>query len=322
MSKVKDAYCYGVVQYGEFDVTEDRNEFLGGSDIPVILGISSFKKRFDLLLEKAGLEDSPFHGNRYTEYGHQIEPIIREAINEKYSAGFYPARIINGDFRYHADGFEADLWGGTVLEVKSTSDIHATADGYKHYLCQLIKGMKELAADHGILAVYYRPEDFSLAFAPDRLQVFEVHMNDHIPLLNKVEAELDKFRADLERLKNNPLLTEADFLPGNGDLVPLVNRIIAFENQLAQLKEIEKQCKDAKQELYNAMLGSGVKSWTSPRGTKVTMVAETPGSTKKVTEFDLEALKSDYPELHRKYTSVREVTTNGRAGYVRITVPK
>ena len=76
--KVKDALC---VEYGEFDVSQDRNKYIGGSDLPVICGISKFKSRYQLLLEKAGLAEDTFCGNRYTEYGHYIEPFIRDHIN-------------------------------------------------------------------------------------------------------------------------------------------------------------------------------------------------------------------------------------------------
>jgi predicted phage-related endonuclease len=69
MSKVKDALC---VEYGEFDVSEDRDKYIGGSDLPAILGLSKFKTRWQLLLEKAGLEERTFAGNRFTEYGHII----------------------------------------------------------------------------------------------------------------------------------------------------------------------------------------------------------------------------------------------------------
>ena len=35
-------------------VKQDRDKYIGGSDIPVIMNLSPFKSRFDLLLEKAG----------------------------------------------------------------------------------------------------------------------------------------------------------------------------------------------------------------------------------------------------------------------------
>ena len=315
MSKVKDALAYS--EYGEFDVSQDRDKYIGGSDIPAILGISKFTTRWQLLLQKAGLEERTFAGNKYTEYGHIIEPQIRDYINLVYNTNFQPNRVINGDIRYHSDGFN----GVCVLEVKSTSDIYSSVDGYKVYLVQLLKGMEENKVDRGILAVYERPEDLNPVFDPQRLQIFEIRMEDHQVLLHHVNKEIDRFLIDRERLKENPLLSEQDFLPA-GNLVTLADRVAKFESQLAELKEIEIQCKEAKKQLYNEMLKRGVKSWTMPNGTKITMVAETPGTIKTVVEFDQDAFKSAHFALYQEYLKKVEKKTSGKAGYVRISLAR
>ncbi len=312
MSKVKDALC---VEYGEFDVSIDRDKYIGGSDIPAILGISKFTSRWQLLLQKAGLEERSFTGNRFTEYGHIIEPKIRDFINMVYKTNFVPNRVINGDIRYHADGFNGEV----VLEVKSTSEIYSTVDGYKSYLVQLLKGMEENEVTKGILAVYERPEDMNPTFDPKRLQVFNIDLEDHRNLLNHVNREIDKFRADLERLKENPLLSEQDFLPIGNGLIALSNKVVQFENQLSAMKEIETQLKEAKKQLYHEMLKHNVKSWTSPNGTKITRVGEVPAKTKKVGEFDMETFKRECPATFDRYCRLVEKKTNGKAGFVRIT---
>lgn len=307
--KVKEAL------YGEFDVTENRSDYIGGSDIPVILGISKFKTRWQLLLEKAKLDDFSFAGNRFTEYGHMIEPKIREHINLTYNTNFVPNRVIDGDIRYHSDGFD----GVRVLECKSTSDIYSSVDGYKVYLVQLLFGMQKNDVRDGILAVYERPSDMNPEFDPNRLQVFEVSMDDHVNLVVHINRELEKFREDLERLKANPLLSEQDFLPA-GSLVTLADKVAKFENQLAAMKEIEVQLKEAKKQLYNEMLKRNVKTWTMPNGTKITRVDEVPSSTKMVAELDKELLKAENPAIFQKYTRMVEKKTAGKSGYVRIAV--
>lgn len=309
--KVKDAL------YGEFDVSQDRDKYIGGSDIPAILGLSKFTSRWQLLLEKAGLEERTFAGNRYTEYGHIIEPQIREFANKTYNTTFIPNRVINGDLRLHTDGFN----GECVLEIKSTSDIHSTVDGYKSYLVQLLKYMEQNEVEKGILAVYHRPEDMSTVFDGKRLQVFEIDLGNYKPLLAHVNREIDKFRSDLERLKENPLLSEQDFLP-SGSLATLADKIARFENQLAAMKDIETQLKEAKKALFNEMVKRNVKSWSTPNGTKITRVDEVPASVKQVTEFDEEAYKKAWPVTYQKFCRVVEKKTNGKAGFVRITVPK
>ncbi len=312
MSKVKDALC---VEYGEFDVSKDRDKYIGGSDIPAILGISKFKTRWQLLLEKAGLEERTFSGNRFTEYGHIIEPQIREHINRTYNTNFVPNRVIDGDIRYHSDGFDEVR----VLEVKSTSDIYSSVDGYKVYLVQLLFGMQKNDVRDGILAVYERPEDMNPVFDPKRLQVFEISMDDYVNLVVHINKEIEKFRTDLARLKENPLLSEQDFLPA-GSLVTLADKVAKFENQLSQMKEIESQLKEAKKQLYNEMVKRNVKSWSMPNGTKITRVDEVPAGTKQVNEFDRELFMAENPVMYHSYCRMVEKKTNGKAGYVRISV--
>lgn len=314
MSKVKDALC---IEYGEFDVTQDRDKYIGGSDIPAILGISKFTTRWQLLLEKAGLEERTFTGNKYTEYGHIIEPQIREHINRTYNTNFVPNRVIDGDIRYHSDGFD----GVRVLEVKSTSDIYSSADGYKVYLVQLLFGMQKNNVRDGLLAVYDRPEDMNPEFDPKRLQVFEISMDDYVSLVVHVNKEIEKFREDLARLKANPLLSEQDFLPA-GNLVALADKVAKFENQLSAMKEIENQLKEAKKALYNEMLKRNVKSWAMPNGTKLTRVDEVPATTKIVTEFDQGRFMAENPAMYEKYLHEVEKRSFGKSGFVRITVPK
>lgn len=314
--KVKETLPQYDFQYGEFDVSEDRDQYIGGSDIPVIMGLSPFKSRWQLLLEKAGLEESTFKGNKYTEYGHIIEPKIREYINSLNDNGFEPTRLIHDDLRLHTDGFN----GKCVLEIKSTSKIHGKAEDYKIYLVQLLKYMEEHEVEEGLLAVYERPEDMSPELDVSRLHLYGIILDEHQNLLDHVNKEIEKFRLDLERLKENPLLSEQDFLPQSNELVTLANQVTRFENQLASMKAIEAQLKEAKKQLYEQMQKHDVKAWTMPNGTKLTRVDEVPASTKKVTEFDAEGLMRDKPELYHSYCRVVEKKTNGKAGYVRITV--
>ena len=143
-------------------VTIDRDKYIGGSDIPIIMGISPFKTRFDLLLEKAGLKENNFTGNEYTEYGNILEPKIRNYINftdeiNGYGGGFEEYKTIKGDVRCHLDGFNEH----EVLEIKTTSQIHEDINDYKTYLVQLLFYMQTVNVEFGLLAVYERPTDFN-----------------------------------------------------------------------------------------------------------------------------------------------------------------
>ena len=300
----------------DFDVTIDRDKYIGGSDIPIIMGISTFRTRWQLLLEKAGLEQSNFGGNAYTEYGNTLEPKIRDYLNETEGTDFAPHQIIDGDLRAHMDGFD----GRCVLEIKTTSNVADEVSGYKHYLVQLLFYMEMANVDCGILAVYIRPNDFNTDFEPSRLILHRVLRKDHQTLLNEIEAEIDRFRADLEQLKENPLLSEQDFQPN--ELVLLSNKVLAMEKQLANYKALEQQYKEMKQQLFEAMQTHNVKSWKTINGVTITRVDGTQPTTKTVQEFDADSFEQDFPDLYARYVKETEKTTAGRSGYVKITLPK
>ena len=300
----------------EYDVTLNRNDYIGGSDIPVIMGISTFKTRYELLLEKAGLKENQFMGNKYTIYGQHIEPKIRERVNKMYLTNFEPNQVINGDFRGHTDGFN----GECVLEIKSTSHIYKTVDEYKVYLVQLVKYMQENNVEKGLLAVYERPEDFNEEFEAERLTVFEIDIKDYKNLLEEVNMELDRFRTDLARLKENPLLCEEDFQPN--ELITLSNKVLVFESKLAEYKALEAEYKEMKQHLFEAMQKYDVKSWNTVNGVKITRVDGTEPLVKIEKVLDEDKLKAEQPEIYEQYVVEKEKKTAGRSGYVKITLPK
>ena len=160
----------------DYDVTVEREKWIGGSDVGAIMGISPFKTRYELLCEKAGLTRDDFEGNKYTEYGDKMEGKIRAYINEKYKTDFKPDRKFKGVVRYHADGANVD----TILEIKTTSKIYDAVDEYRLYLVQLLTGLDTYGFQKGILAVYHRPEDFNHVFDEERLQIFNIEAADYM----------------------------------------------------------------------------------------------------------------------------------------------
>lgn len=300
----------------EYDVTIDRDKYIGGSDVPVIMGISTFNTRWGLLQEKAGLKENTFLGNKYTEYGKVMEPQIRDHINRKLKNKFEPNQVINGDIRCNTDGFN----GGCVLEIKTTSHIYDSVDEYKVYLVQLLLYMQENGVKKGKLAVYSRPDDFDPVFSAERLHVYDITASQYKDLTAEINAEIARFRADLGRLKDNPLLTEQDLQPT--DLVAISKAVVLLEQQMADYKAIEAEHKRMKQALFEAMEKHNVKSWETPNGAKITRVDSVAGTTKIVAEFDEEAFKAENPALHDLYLHEVEKKTSGKSGYVKITLPK
>lgn len=293
-------------------VKEDRQKWIGGSDIPSIMGISPFTTRFDLLLFKAGLQENEFNGNEYTEYGNVMEDKIRTYINKTYEREFKETKYEykESSIRCHLDG-EDDKG---VLEVKTTSQIHDDINEYEVYLVQLLLYMKQTEHNKGILAVYERPEDFNEELDPNRLHIYEIDIKDYQELVNEIYTEIDRFKMDLERVKENPLITEEELLPV--PIQEISHQLENIENQLAMYKELEKQEKELKAKLYDAMEEYNIKKWKTPSGITITKTASVPDKTEMV--FNESKFKEEQPIVYASYCE--EQIKKGRKGSIRITL--
>lgn len=304
-------------------VKQDRDKYIGGSDIPIIMNLSPFKSRYHLLLEKAGLREDTFEGNQFTEYGNVMEEKIRDYINasfpkvNRFKEGKHttnnPDMPIN--YRAHTDG-ENKL---SILEIKTTSKIYETVEEYKIYLVQLLFYMVVAGKTSGLLAVYERPEDLSEEFDPERLHRYTIERFQYEDLIEEIFAEINKFMEDLEKVRNDPFISEEDLLPA--EIPEITSRILAFEQQLQYMKDIEENIKREKMRLFRALESASVKSWTTPNGYKITRVDGTEDSYKTEKYFDDSLLKKEAPEIYEKYVKEKTVKTKGRAGYIKITAP-
>lgn len=292
------------------NVTIDRDKYIGGSDIPSILGMEYFKSYFDIVREKAGLGSVEFDGNKYTEYGNALEPKIRNYINFERDTEFIEDKKINGDLRCHVDGFN----GSEILEIKTTSNIKENVNDYQEYLAQLLFYMKEFEVKKGTLAVYERPSDFNTTFKPSELHLYDININDYEDELKAIYKALDMFRADVGYLIANPDAEEKD-LPSRNNLVIYAEKAIELENKLSALKEIEKEAKVARDELKKLMEKRGIKTWEFGT-TKITLVAD--GKDKTENKFNEKLFKSENEELYSKYLEPK--LKKGRSGYVKITL--
>lgn len=297
------------------DVTLNRERGIGGSDVAAVMGISPFTSRFDLLKYKAGFKENEFKGSIYTEYGDALEPKIRDYVNTL-GYDFKPDYIETETDKPlslydHCDGLDGDR--DVVLEIKTTSTIHKTVDEYKYYLVQLLYGMKLYGCSEGVLAVYSRPDDMNENFDKSRLQVFFIGEEDYEHLSAEIDYAISQFRVDFLYLCENPFAEEAD-LPSRSTLVPVAEQMMRLEDAIAGAQAIVKQYDDLKKQMCKAMEQHGIKSWTMPNGTKVTLVPK--GQDKVVQKFDETRFKAEHGDLYAEYQSDR--IQKGKSSYVRV----
>lgn len=306
-------------------VTIDRDKFIGGSDIPIIMGLSPFKKKFDLLLEKAGLKEIEFSGNEYTEFGNVMEEKIRDYINKQgLSKKIYKEdKKIVGDVRCHVDGFN----GETVLEIKTTSKIHKNVDDYKIYLVQLLFYMQYMNTKKGVLAVYKRPKNFNKTFNDKYLTIYYIDSDNYKYLLNQINKEVEQFRIDLAKVKENPFITEEELLPV--DLTNLSNQVVEIENRLNEMKKLEEESKELKSQLKKAMEKHNIKNWETPNGIKITLICDIPDKEYEEKFYNEEKFASENKELYKtykdkleEYKETRNIIKKGKSGYIKITLKR
>ncbi len=305
------------------NVLIDRNKYIGGSDTPIIMGISPFKTRWQLLQEKAGIVEAEVVDNAYVDYGSEMEKYIRDYVNfldENREDQFYEDTLVKEEdiigLRCNVDGRNSN----TILEVKTTSVIHETLDEYKYYLVQLLFYMYNYGFEKGILAVYERPKDFNTDFDPDQLMLYNVNIKDYAMLVDELKEAIEKFRQDLKKLKENPSLEEKDFVPV--EIVNYANQIQIIEDRLKMYKQLEKEQEELKTKLYEAMLDTGIKTWTTPNNIKITLVEAIPEAIVKEEKFDEDTFKKENPLMYNKYIKEVEKKKSGKKGYVRMTIGK
>ncbi|KRN88709.1 hypothetical protein IV53_GL000676 [Ligilactobacillus ceti DSM 22408] len=270
--------------------------------------------------EKAGFSKNTFKGNEYTEYGNILEPMIRDYINEEFrkSSPFKEGYFI-GDlspnetdklkFRCNVDGIN----DSEILEIKTTSNIKSDIKDYKYYLVQLLFYMINAKKEKGMLAIYERTTfNIPKQIDKDKLKIYHIDLKDYQKLATEILESVDKFQEDLIALKNNPEMTDEDFI--NPIIVDNSKKVIALENKLKGLKEVEQELKKTKEDLFEAMKKYNVKKWKTSNGVTISRVDETTSQREVI---DTKKLKADEPTIYNKYM---EVKTSKRKGYVRIAI--
>lgn len=286
----------------ESNVVENRHMYVGGSDVPAILGISKYKTQFQLAKEKTGIEPSEFKGNEYTEYGNVLEPQIRDYINAINNTNFVPDTRIDREkgIRSNTDGYDAE--NQLILEIKT----HGKTPDIKSYEAQMQLYMWHFGVKFGWLALYERPENFDIEFDADRLQIEVINRDDEY--VQKILDAIETFWIRCEYLKDNPEMTEQEFMAiGQNEIYIVAKQVEKLELQIASFKQLEEQYKAMKNKLYQLMEEYDIKKWETDR---VVITRVLPGKRKS---FDSTRFKKEHPELAQQYIKVSPT-----AGSIRI----
>jgi putative phage-type endonuclease len=102
---------------------EERRLGIGGSDMPIIMGLSSYKTPYQLYLEKVGEVTQPDDMTELQYWGNQLEGIVRDEFAKRNNVIVETPETLVHPFhtflRANIDGFIPSL--NAILEVKCSS---------------------------------------------------------------------------------------------------------------------------------------------------------------------------------------------------------
>lgn len=308
------------------NVLIDRNKYIGGSDLPTILGLNAKYdiNIFEFAKEKLGIIPKSFKGNEYTRYGQIMEPVIRDYINAIYQSNYKEATVIDEErkLRGNTDGIDitADI---PIIEIKTFGN-ELDLDYYTPQ-CQFY--METFNQDKCLLVGYKRPdifytgvsydlenEDkfFDLNFNPKNIELHFIGRNRN--QWNMIYSRITAFQNALNILKENNNMTEEEFnqIFYGTDLITMTNKISKLETQLNTYKELEKEYKKLKDDLYKVFDERGILSFDTGK-VKITKVNPTSYTTETI---DTAKLKMDLPDLYEEY---KQIKRTNKKGYILIT---
>lgn len=153
-----------------------RKGGLGGSDAPIIMGVSPFKKPYTLFSEKTGITKPAIPhpaAAAAMQRGHDLEPVARDMVCSITGEFFSPICGEHSDhswMRLSADGISMD--GSTLLEIKcpGIKDWEVAKSGKvpEKYVGQIQHALA-VSGSEKLLYATYRPEE---AEHPIILEVF------------------------------------------------------------------------------------------------------------------------------------------------------
>ena len=229
-----------------------RQGGLGGSDAPIIMGVSPFKKYQLLWAEKMGQEPEPINEFQAAIFqrGHDLEPDARDLVNEALGEFFVPMCGEHEEYPWMLtsfDGMSED--GDTILEIKCPGEtgfleVQESEQVPEHYWPQVQHQLAVSGASRCIFAVY-RPEIDPL---PILIEVF--------PDPAYIEGLIYREKAFWESVVNGDLRIFEDALDAQ---MPdgFASLAAKFRKLTEQVEEIEQERDLTKKALLSYITGEG-----------------------------------------------------------------
>lgn len=144
-----------------------KRNFIGGSDVAAILGLSRYRTPYEVWDEKKN-GNNPFTGNQFTEWGTRLEPVIIQKFQDDNEVEVFDnnKKFIHPDYPFlgcHPDGLFKKKGETKLLEVKTVG-----SNAYKHwgndlpleYYCQVQHNMMVTFTKSAVFAYFVLDDRF------------------------------------------------------------------------------------------------------------------------------------------------------------------
>jgi len=230
---------------------EWRKRGLGSSDLPIIMGKSSFETPLGLWETRLGLRP-PFEGNAATEFGKKHESRAVMKYTEQTGIATEPRTMIHPEFdfiRASLDGFNEN--DGIVLEVKcpyGKAAIELAAEGEipEMYQIQMQHQMLVAGVDH---AHYW-------CYDVENSKGYLIPYHAQKPMQDEI-IEAAKGFWDMLKFQTPPPLTDRDYLVS--DSKELEDLVADYRTHATKVKDIEKHMESVKKEIKERMTHTKMK---------------------------------------------------------------
>lgn len=281
----------------------DRRTFIGGSDAPVILGLSPFKSPVQLWLEKTGQVDAEDISEvERVRWGILLEDIVAKEFSARTGKKVYRVneRQISRKYPWMVAQIDRRIVGGGILEVKTTGVSQSTKWGDEgtdqvppNYLVQV---MHQLAVTGQAFA------ELAVLIGGNQMRMYRVDRDEDL-IEALIEAENEFWGLVQSKTPPDPMaLGDANLLWGSpqqqvvvGDELDNQN-VQAYQDLSAQIAKLEEQRDGVKLAIETAMKdigdtlvfdGKSIATWKLQKRSKI----------------DTKGLEASYPEIVAPFKS-------------------
>lgn len=114
------------MEIGSQEWLDFRRKHIMATDLPIIMGVSKWKKPTQLLEEKKGKGKT--FVNQAMKRGTELEPVARHMLNEILKKTFEPEMVVSREYPWAAATLDGKSADGTICEIKCPMGVdHLTA---------------------------------------------------------------------------------------------------------------------------------------------------------------------------------------------------